>query len=324
MSERIKYNFEISGSGRRKSPATLTVNYTFSFNNNDEILYEGSKTYTGKIDENGDLENDINFVINETVTKRSADFVISADYNLSTSKNNVTFSQNSLNITEKVIPVRVWVEFNEYGELKAADLSGLVDGTFMFRDTNVGQITNEDGTIQSKTFDYDLSSLTDGNGMFSGCSQLISFSSDLPSLMNSEDMFTYCDNLTSFTSALPSLIYGGRMFEYCTNLTSFNADLDSLKSGYYMFHDCKLDAESLSYIANNINNLVERGYKIDNEDDWKYEVLGKIKTILNSYRGRIDIGHDTSIAPNVINECGSLLDSKGWTVYFNEKEFKKQ
>lgn len=41
----------------------------------------------------------------------------------------------------------VWVEFNDYGELIDADLSGLVDGTYMFRYTNVGQITNEDGTV---------------------------------------------------------------------------------------------------------------------------------------------------------------------------------
>jgi hypothetical protein len=90
-----------------------------------------------------------------------------------------------------------------------------------------------------------------------------------------------------------------------------------------MFKDCEIDTESLKNIANNINDLVENGYKIDNEDDWKYEVLGEIKTITSSYRGRIDIGYDTSIAQNVINECGNILIDKGWRVYFNKKEFKK-
>jgi hypothetical protein len=44
-------------------------------------------------------------------------------------------------------PVRVWVEFNDYGELIDADLSGLVDGEDMLKYTNVGQLTNEDGTV---------------------------------------------------------------------------------------------------------------------------------------------------------------------------------
>jgi hypothetical protein len=81
------------------------------------------------------------------------------------------------------------------------------------------------------------------------------------------------------------------MFRYCSNLTSFSSNLGYLKSGTQMFDGCKLDAESLSYIANNINNLAENGYNIDTEDDWKYEVLGKIETINKSSRGRIDIGH---------------------------------
>ena len=41
-------------------------------------------------------------------------------------------------------------------------------------------------------FNSDLSSLTDGNEMFSGCVNLTSFSSDLPSLTNGYGMFTDC------------------------------------------------------------------------------------------------------------------------------------
>ena len=90
-----------------------------------------------------------------------------------------------------------------------------------------------------------------------------------------------------------------------------------------MFSGCELDAESLSYIANNINNLVENGYDKKIDEHWKYEVLGKIKTIPSSYRGLIDIGHDKSIAQNVINDCGNILIEKGWDVYFNGNEYTK-
>lgn len=85
-----------------------------------------------------------------------------------------------------------------------------------------------------------------------------------------------------------------------------------------MFYNCKLDAESLSYIANNINNLVEKGYDRNNAEDWKYNVLGETKTISKTSRGRIDIYLDESVAQYVINECGNILIDKGWTVYFND------
>ena len=62
-----------------------------------------------------------------------------------------------------------------------------------------------------------------------------------------------------------------------------------------MFNECSLDAESLSYIANNINDLVEKGYDKNIDEHWTYEVLGEIETISKSYRGRIDIGHNGGI-----------------------------
>ena len=42
------------------------------------------------------------------------------------------------------------------------------------------------------SFSHDLSSLTDGNGMFSGCSNLTSFTSDLSSLTIGNGMFKDC------------------------------------------------------------------------------------------------------------------------------------
>lgn len=215
----------------------------------------------------------------------------------------------------------VWVEFNDYGELIDADLSGLVDGDSMFTYTNVGQITNEDGTVQSESFNYNLSSLTNGDNMFSSCKNLTTFTSNLSSLMNGYGMFNGCTNLSSFNSDLSSLTDGWHMFYECENLSSFNSDLGSLKSGYQMFNECKLDAESLRIIANNINDIFDLDKT--NYEHWKYEVLGKYETISSAYRGRIDIGHDTSISEDVIIECGNKLIDKGWIVYFNKKEFKK-
>jgi hypothetical protein len=45
------------------------------------------------------------------------------------------------------------------------------------------------------------------------------------------------------------------MFSGCTNLKSFSSDLSSLTYGGSMFHKCKIDAESVMYIADTIKDI---------------------------------------------------------------------
>lgn len=98
------------------------------------------------------------------------------------------------------------------------------------------------------SFDFDLSSLTNGNQMFHNCAQLTTFSSDLPSLTNGYYMFFGCENLTSFSSDLSSLENGGAMFSWCRKLTTFDSDLSSLTNGSSMFHKTCLDFTSIKHI----------------------------------------------------------------------------
>ncbi|MBQ7820534.1 MAG: leucine-rich repeat protein [Bacteroidales bacterium] len=130
----------------------------------------------------------------------------------------------------------------------SSDLSSLTDGTGMFYDCS-----------NLTSFSSDLASLTNGTCMFYDCSNLTSFSSDssgspvnLSSLTDGNGMFMYCA-LTSFNSDLSSLTNGNQMFQRCSNLTSFSSDLSSLTTGTNMFIQCKLDTSSVQNIADTIN-----------------------------------------------------------------------
>lgn len=126
----------------------------------------------------------------------------------------------------------------------SSDLSSLTYGDIMF-----------DGCSNLTSFTTDLSSLAGGYTMFANCTNLTSFSSDLSSLAFADGMFIECSKLTSFSSDLPSLIDGQFMFCNCSNLTSFTTDLSSLTNGYGMFRGCKLDANSIMYIADSIKDI---------------------------------------------------------------------
>ena len=84
---------------------------------------------------------------------------------------------------------------------------------------------------------------------------LTTWSSDMPNLTNGESMFENCTNLATFCGDLSSMTNGYHMFYLDTALTSFCGDLSSLTSAGGMFTDCKLDAESLEYIADTINDV---------------------------------------------------------------------
>ena len=146
----------------------------------------------------------------------------------------------------------------------------------------------------------DLSSLTIGNSMFSGCTNLTSFSGDLSSLTIGNNMFFNCTNLTSFSSDLSSLTGGTTMFNGCTKLTSFGSDLSSLTIGNNMFFNCKLNLESVQHIANTINDLT---------------AVNKTGSIYISMDKTLK--SDDTTAP--VNEALAAIRAKGWTVSENYK-----
>lgn len=188
------------------------------------------------------------------------------------------------------------------------DLPSLTNGGYMFYECS-----------NLTSFNADLHSLVDCSFMFYKCTGLKIFSSDLSRLTDCFNMFSYCENLTSFTTDLPSLVSGNNMFWDCKNLTTFSSKLGSLKSANAMFSGCKLNETSLRNIADNINDLKAKGYDKNNDEHWKYEVLGETITINKYWRGHIDIDLDESVTQNVKNECGNKLIAKGWEVYFNDK-----
>ena len=84
------------------------------------------------------------------------------------------------------------------------------------------------------------------------------------------------------------------MFHDCYELTTFTSDLSSLTNGNYMFYNCKLNATSLTNIANTIN-----------------DVNGKLAS-----SPVINIGTEHSFNNLTDNEKQSLaiIINKGWTV----------
>ena len=154
------------------------------------------------------------------------------------------------------------------------------------------------------TFNSDLSSLTIGQYMFMGCSNLHTFISDLSSLTIGHGMFMHCSNLPTFDSNLSSLTNGYQMFYNCTNLTSFTSDLSSLTNGYQMFYNCKLDSDSLMHISETINHVSD--LKNDNLDPWNAEIY---KTI--------HIGIGSVMPTEKEHEYLTQIHEKGWEVYAN-------
>ena len=142
-------------------------------------------------------------------------------------------SQNSISSTQKttlqsayhVIANEVLGYYNEHIMYWQTD--GLTDGENMFSYCS-----------NLESFSSDLSSLTNGYGMFHYCNNLESFSSDLSSLEDGTGMFCDCTELTSFNGDLSNMTNGNSMFLRCHALTSFNVDLSSLTNGYSMFDWC--------------------------------------------------------------------------------------
>ena len=167
-----------------------------------------------------------------------------------------------------------------------SDLSSLIDGESMFSDC-----------YYLTTFDCDdLSSLTNGDSMFSWCSSLTNFTSDLSSLTNGNNMF-YCTDLSEFSSSLENLVDGTLMFSDNRNLSSFISDLSSLECGATMFYNCKLDTDSLIYIAETIKDVSA----IEDNGEYGHKMIS------------IGIGNSTPTAEEI--ELLTEIHNKGWRVF---------
>ena len=92
--------------------------------------------------------------------------------------------------------------------------------------------------------------------------------------------------LTSWVADLSNLTDGTAMFKGCTGLTTFVGDLSSLETADEMFYDCKLDAESLEILSENLPTVTS---------------------------GNIDIGNYVNATDEVI----ATIHAKGWTVTTN-------
>lgn len=103
--------------------------------------------------------------------------------------------------------------------------------------------------------------------------------------------------LTTFITDLPNLAWGERMFLNESALTTFRGNLGSLGSAENMFSGCKLDANSVMYIADGIK-------------DWKE--LGDTETRSITIDVDSTLTSDATVASYLTEIAG-----KGWTVASN-------
>ena len=124
----------------------------------------------------------------------------------------------------------------------------LVDGKYMFANTSIAYLS-----LSNQSLSLPYASLSNALGMFENVTLLQGVKPEV----SSGEMFTLGIDVTGVAN-------GESMFNHCTSLTSFRGDLKSLKTGYNMFCKCKIDRESLAYIADNIRDVTT-------ETDWTYD-----------------------------------------------------
>ena len=144
-------------------------------------------------------------------------------------------------------------------EVKAVDpdylTNDIVDGVWTERLDDLGDGYKMFSESKLSDFKSDLSSLTNGEEMFSYCDKLIQFNTDLPKLENGKHMFYYCDLLADFNSNLPMLVETQDMFYKCQNLTTFDAPMISLVNADNMFDGEFYYCETLSSFKSDLPNL---------------------------------------------------------------------
>jgi hypothetical protein len=156
-----------------------------------------------------------------------------------------------------------------------------------------------------KTFNNDLSALTDGENMF-GESALEEFNGDLSSLTSAVGMF-YFTKIKTFTRDMSALTNGSVMFNH-TYLNVFKGDLSSLDMAEGMFGLCSLTDESVMYIADSIK-------------EWGvYGADGSLTGTTDNatHNITIDVANTTS---EDVAEYLMEIAQKGWTVATNHTSF---
>lgn len=102
--------------------------------------------------------------------------------------------------------------------------------------------------------------------------------------------------LTTFITDLPNLTYASGMFMGETAFTTFRGNLGSLEFGGSMFEDCKLDADSVMYIADGIK-------------DWGADPIDYHQITIH-----VD---STLVADTTVASYFTEIAGKGWTVASN-------
>ena len=81
-----------------------------------------------------------------------------------------------------------------------------------------------------------------------------------------------------------------------------------------MFDNCKLNEDSLIYIADYINDI--SSLDRENDEDWTFNFGKESNTIMAAWRGQIHIDHDTNIEKNILARNANKMIKKGWDVYY--------
>lgn len=194
----------------------------------------------------------------------------------------------------------------------SGDLGHLINGNNMF-----GSNTDNNGA-QLVVFDAkSLDNLESADNMM-GAVQFEKWTLDMPVLRSAVNMFasqviseeeTIYPALTSFESDLQSLVNGTGMFKDCINLTSFNAALPSLQQARDMFTNCKLDADSVMYIAETLPYYLETEAK-------------DITIGINCAKANIDAFLSSNGVYSDLTDFKKRLYDKGWnlTLVYNPAE----
>ena len=95
------------------------------------------------------------------------------------------------------------------------------------------------------------------------------------------------------------------MFQGCSNLEEFSAPLTSLvRNGYYMFHGCKLNAASVQYIAENLQD-----YQAPTKSSEDFGNPNVITIHINTSMSEEDKA--------LVRTAFSTIQAKGWSVQSN-------
>lgn len=198
------------------------------------------------------------------------------------------------------------------------EFASLISGYYTFAESNLKTFTGSLTSLQNgermfstngsfTTFSADMPNLNNGTYMFYNTPLLASFVSNLPNLRTGSYMFQNAIALPSFSAPVPKLTNGMRMFDGCASLETFDSVLPSLENGSYMFQGCKLSGRS-------VRNIVESLPM--------YETQHSITIGINcteDIEGQREFLRETGY--NTFEEIEDALAAKGWKVVWHFQGF---